>query len=165
MNRDQVIAILSLFVGIFGCMAAWLALPQIQVMIPSPRLTPTQIAQASNMPMPVSPNAPVPTVAPTPTSIAPVATPIPTNTMRPTATKTIQPTPTTQNVPFGKIAFHSQRNCSSSDMCMNVFVMNADGADLRTLANTFPASYNYNWTLATTLTNKSVTRLREGARN
>lgn len=118
MSRTQeVIAILGLVVGMLACIAAWLALPQVQrladsLLIPTSTLFPTRMSQhPSDVPSPTNlldetPISPastptfIPAHSPTDSVIPPSLTPvppgtIPANTHTPHYTKTlIPPTPT-----------------------------------------------------------------------
>ena len=90
-------------------------------------------------PTPTPTSTPAPTPTPTPTSTlvptatsTPTPTPAPTATSTPTPTPTLTPTATPTPLAFqrGRIAFESNRDGNS-----DIYVINADGTELRRLTN------------------------------
>lgn len=49
-----------------------------------------------------------------------------------------------QTLPFGKISFMSDSDCSSNDGCSNVYIVNADGTGIKSLTSKAQTIYNYN---------------------
>ena len=107
-----------------------------------PTVTPTPTSTST--PTPVPPTVtPTPTSTSTPTPVPPTVTPAPTSTSTPTPVPptstptpvppTATPTPTprvVQDFQNGRIAFESTRNGNS-----DIYVINADGSDLRQLTS------------------------------
>jgi len=103
---------ISVVVAILACIAAFLAVPQIQNLIAIATATPTNTPTHTPSPTP-SPSAtfmPTSTSSPTPTE-SPTATPTPTHSPTPSPTPTDTPTPTPTQTPPPPLP----RTCSPAD--------------------------------------------------
>jgi hypothetical protein len=112
------IAIVLFWVGSWG-------IPILASLVPTPKDTPRQ--------------SPVVPITATNSRMPPTRTLVPSAIPSLTSTSDVIP-----NVGFNKIVFVSDMDCSAPDSCRNIYIMNADGTDRKSLTAEAQTAYNWN---------------------